>query len=89
MKNKNEELRKSEYKFRNIFNSSLDSISIINSEGDILEVNAITCFTTGYSRDKLLTSKFVEVFPTDQHEKINSRLRELYEDGEIFLRPII
>jgi PAS domain S-box-containing protein len=84
LKNKNEELRKSEYKFRNIFNSSLDSITIINASGDILEVNAITCFTTGYTRDELLKSKFVEVFPKEQRKKINNWLEKLYEKGEIF-----
>ncbi len=84
LKNKNEELRKSEYKFRNIFNSSLDSISIINAHGEILEVNAITCFTTGYTRDKLLMSRFVRVFPKELHEKMNRWLNELYEKGEVF-----
>jgi len=84
LKYKNEELKKSEYKFRNIFNSSLDSISIINSEGEILEVNAITCLTSELSRAELLTSNFINVFPKEQQEKISKWLNKLIEKGEVF-----
>lgn len=81
---KNEQLKRSEYKFRNIFNSSLDSISIINNKGKILEVNAITCFTTGYSREELLQSSYVEVFPESQRENIQSWLSKLQNTREVF-----
>jgi PAS domain S-box-containing protein len=81
---KNEELRKSEYKFRNIFNSSLDSICIINNKGEVLEVNAITCTTSGYSRKELKKKIFVDVFPKNQHEKINKWLKKLFRKGEVF-----
>ena len=84
LKNKNEELKKSEYKFRNIFNSSLDSISIINEEGILLEVNAITCITAGLSREELLNSNFINVFPENQQYKIKKWLKELMVSKEVF-----
>jgi two-component system, cell cycle sensor histidine kinase and response regulator CckA len=49
-----EALRKSEEKFRNIFDSSSDAILIHDMEGRFLEVNEVACRSLGYSRDELL-----------------------------------
>lgn len=84
LKEKNEQLRKSEYKFRNIFNSSLDSISIIDANGVVLEVNAITCITTGYTREELLTNKFVDVFPPEQRTNILNAIKTIKDKKELF-----
>jgi PAS domain S-box-containing protein len=48
-------LRRSEEKFRNIFNSVSDAIIIANLKGEILEVNQVTLQRDGFTRDELLT----------------------------------
>lgn len=84
LQQKNEALKKSEYKFRNIFNSSLDSISIIDENGKILEVNAITCAISGYTRKELLTKEFVSIFPKEKQAIVQSNLKNIKRDKESF-----
>ena len=48
-------LRKSEQKFRNLFDLADDGIFIIGLDDKLLEVNRTTCERLGYSRDELLT----------------------------------
>jgi len=46
-----EKVRKSEKKFRDIFNHTGDAIVIQNMEGNIIEANDIACDRTGYTRN--------------------------------------
>jgi len=50
-----EELRKSEEKFRSLFNSTNDAITITDLEGRFLEVNSVSVERYGYSREEFLT----------------------------------
>jgi PAS domain S-box-containing protein len=52
---KNLALQKSEEKFKNIFNTSVDSIFITDFTGNFLDVNQITIDKTGISKEKFLT----------------------------------
>ena len=54
-------LRKSEQKFRNLFDFASDSIFIIGLDDKILEVNRTACERLGYSRDELLTMSAADV----------------------------
>lgn len=84
LQEKNDALKKSEYKFRNIFNSSLDSISIIKPSNKILEANAITCTSSGYSRKELLSLNFLDLFPVNKQEEISMQLKKLSPEKEVF-----
>lgn len=53
-KNAEEELRRSEERFRQFFNLSLIGSGIINREGRFIEVNDYLCQILGYAREELL-----------------------------------
>ncbi|HET7853538.1 MAG TPA: PAS domain-containing protein, partial [Candidatus Methylomirabilis sp.] len=51
-----DELRKSEERFRKIFDHSNDAIFVIDPERDrLLDVNSKACDLLGYSRDEILS----------------------------------
>ena len=49
-----ERLSESEKKYRNLFTSAADVISVIDRAGRLVDVNPACCTLTGYSRDELL-----------------------------------
>ncbi len=76
-----ETLKKSEQKFRAIFDSSNDAITICDLDGKILEVNQVTCKRTGYTREELL-QKSVEVFASGEHlSRINEEMEQIRHKG--------
>jgi PAS domain S-box-containing protein len=72
-----EQQSESERKYRNLFNSAADVISVLDREGRLIDVNPACCKLTGYSRDELLKmdcSDLVEHFEKD-------RFLSLFEGG--------
>jgi PAS domain S-box-containing protein len=61
LKIKNDELQKSEEKFRNIFNDSVDSIIITDLVGNFIDINQITIEKTGISKEKFLTMSLFDL----------------------------
>lgn len=47
-------IKESEERYRTIFNSNLDGLIILNEQGDIVEVNEVTCNMYGYTYDELM-----------------------------------
>ncbi len=47
-------LRKSEERYRNLFETVIDGVFIVNGRGRFLEVNKSACLQLGYSREELL-----------------------------------
>ena len=60
-----EELRKSEERFRQIFNSTQDCIFIETPEGYILDVNQAACSLLGYTRGELLKMRLGDIVPLE------------------------
>jgi two-component system cell cycle sensor histidine kinase/response regulator CckA len=52
-----EELRKSEERYRALFDNSIDAIYILDRMGKILEANRVACERLGYGREDLLKMK--------------------------------
>ena len=76
-----ETLKKSEKKFRTIFDSSNDAVTICSLDGKILEVNQVTCNRTGYTREELLQNS-VEIFAAGEHlSRINEKKEEILQKG--------
>ena len=82
-KNVEKELRKSEQKFRDIFNHTADAIIIQNLQGYLVEVNDIACERMGYSRSELLKMHQTDIEAPEFKEKINERLHKIEQQGEL------
>jgi len=77
-----EELRKNEEKFRNVFDWANDAIMLHipateGAAGRFIDMNQIACRMLGYSRDELLTMGPADIVPTELHPllgEINRRV---------------
>jgi PAS domain S-box-containing protein len=74
---KDKELRESEQKFRNIFNSSTDAIIISSLDQEILEVNDVVVKLSGYNREELLLKKTTDLASEKSILEINKRFAQL------------
>jgi len=80
-------LRKSEKKFRTLFDSASDAIFINESdslEGCFLEVNQMACESLGYSREELLQMTMMEINTKEYAALVPERNEELRQRGHIF-----
>jgi PAS domain S-box-containing protein len=90
-------LKDSERKFRTLFESPNDAIYLTDMQGNILEVNEVTCSRMGYSRDEFLSLKHMDIDASNRGKdflrvikelsKIKSNLLEtihMRKDGTIF-----
>lgn len=65
---KTRELRKSEERFRGIYDCSKDAIGYATLDGALLDVNDSFCKLTGYSREELLARKYQDITPKEYDE---------------------
>jgi PAS domain S-box-containing protein len=76
-----QKLKRSEEKFRDLFNSSSDAIYIVNMEGMILEVNEVACTRQGYDSDELLSMRISDLEDPSFSSSIKERLSR-FKNGE-------
>ncbi len=74
-------LRDSEQRYRDIFDSSGDSISIHNLQGLFLRVNKEMCQNLGYSRAELLKMSLADIDSPETFKSVPARLSHLREQG--------
>jgi PAS domain S-box-containing protein len=60
-----ETLKKSEYKYKSLFENSADGIIVFNEQGVILELNNKICDILGYSREELILLKGYEIIHSE------------------------
>jgi PAS domain S-box-containing protein len=78
----NHELIKSEEKFRNIFNSTNDALTLINfSNHTFIDVNEAFIKLTGYTKDEILVKKTYDFFAIHSNEKKNE-MHQNYDEIE-------
>jgi PAS domain S-box-containing protein len=63
------ELKKSESKFKSYINNAPDGIFVTDENGNYIEVNKAACETTGYSKEELLSMNLIDLIPPEDHEK--------------------
>lgn len=78
-----EALRKSEEKFRNLFDHASDSIFIHDLDGHFLEVNKMACKHLGYSKEKLLQITLKDIDTPEYRALVPERIKELRQKGRI------
>ncbi len=76
-------LIESEKKFRLIFNSVLDGISIVNPAGKIIEANKAMLERLGYSKEELMEISYQDRFPKENKEKIDEILSKIHSQGAL------
>jgi PAS domain S-box-containing protein len=72
-----DELRESEEKFRNIFNTSNDAILITDFEGNILEVNSTTVEHSGFPLEALKRVNILDLVDVNDKELIKFQLANI------------
>ena len=64
-----EELKRSEIKFRQFFENEPEYCYMISPDGIILDVNKIALKALGYRKEELVGSSVLKIYPKDMHEK--------------------
>ena len=74
-------LRRSEKKFRILYNNATDSIFILDFEGKIKDANDIACSRLGYSREQLLKMTPHDFSTPHNADTFDKRLPEITRQG--------
>ncbi|MFW6095390.1 MAG: PAS domain S-box protein, partial [Bacteroidota bacterium] len=77
-------LKRSESKFRKLFNSASDAIYIHDLEGNMLEVNLAATKRLGYSKKELLQLKPEDLNAPGQKSDFPGKMQELINKGKAF-----
>ncbi len=83
-----ESLKKSEKKFRDLFDHASDAIAIHDLEGHILEVNKTLCERLGYTREELLELTPMDIDSPEHAVLVLERIEELKREGHLFFETI-
>ena len=88
-----EDLRRSEERFRSIFQNTSSGMVTITPDGSFLEVNPAFCDFLGYTRDELLCLRVTDITHPDDREETQRRLdaakggcRQTVNRGKRYLR---
>ncbi len=80
-----ESLRKSEEKFRDLFNHANDAILLHTTDGRILSANRVACERWGYSLEELMKLTPRDIDTPDEAENVPERIRKTLEtEGFVF-----
>ncbi len=82
-------LRRSEQKFRNIFDNSVDAILIHSMDGQILEVNNIACQQTGYTRQELLQMRPMKLVAPKQGTVVKKQVQTANQNETLVFETIL
>lgn len=80
-----EELRKSEQRYRSLIEQASDYIMITDSTGNFIDVNSSLCKTFGYTREELLSQNISQIIDPIQLKKDPIRF-DLLLQGQSMLR---
>ncbi len=72
-----DELRQSEQKFRNIFDSSSDAIFVHDLKGKMLDVNMVAVQRLGYTREEFMKMTPMDFDSPEFADKVSERIKEL------------
>jgi len=81
-------LRKSEVRYRTLFNSANDAIFVHDLKGYFLEVNDVACQRLGYSREELLQMRAPDIDATAYAAKFEARVSELLRRGYLYIETV-
>ena len=77
------ELIDSEKKYRNLYESNLDGIILVNIEGRITEANEVLVKMLGYTKKEIVQLSYQELTPPEWAESDKVKVKQLHEHGYI------
>ena len=83
-----ERLRKSEERFRNLFERAADGLFLHDLNGRFIEVNEAACYTLGYSREELLKLTVSDVVMDYDISALDELWRNLMASGPMTVNAI-
>jgi PAS domain S-box-containing protein len=83
-----EMLRRSEQRYRTLFDSAADAIFILALSGQIEEVNRSACDCLGYARDDLLRMQIADVTAPEQRPHVQDRMKNTRHQVSNFYETI-
>jgi PAS domain S-box-containing protein len=69
--------------YRCLLENAADSVTIRTLEGWIIEANPAACELLGYTYDELLTINFMDLIPSEYHNRFNRMMEFLGRDGSV------
>jgi PAS domain S-box-containing protein len=93
-----ENLRRSEQRYRDILEKAVDGIFLLDAEGNFLMVNSEICEMLGYAREELVRMSILDTYPEEARDEGRTRLERIdageklrfermmkRKDGSVFL----
>jgi PAS domain S-box-containing protein len=80
-------IRKSEEKYRTLFEEATDAIEIVDQEGRMVDCNQNACDFLGYERHELLEKMLHDIVPSDIKDSAAERLSLVLEKGTKEVAP--
>lgn len=77
----NTSLMKSEAIYRRLFNSTSDSILILDLDGHVINVNDEACRQYGYTREELLNMHISQIDTPEEAVHVPGRMRQIHQHG--------
>ncbi len=78
-----EELKKSEEKFRSYVENAPSGVFVVDSKGDYLEINESACEMTGYSEKEMLEMNISDITTSNARGKAKESFDKLLERGKM------
>jgi PAS domain S-box-containing protein len=82
-----EAIRKSEERYRTLFEEARDTIELVDREGQIIDCNHHACNLLGYTREELLNMKVEETVPLERRESVTKRRAEILQRDPRWIHP--
>ena len=76
-----EELLKSEEKFRSYIENATDGVFVVNQKGEFIEANQAACEITGYPENEILELTIPELHQQEYLEKAKNHFQAVIKDG--------
>jgi PAS domain S-box-containing protein len=76
-----DELRKSEERYRTILQTALDGFCVVDTRGRLVEVNESFCRMCGYSRDELLAMRLCDLVANETIDETEVRIKRVVSQG--------
>ncbi len=78
-----EALRKSEGKYRTLFEEASDAIEIVDEKGRIVDCNQHACDLLGYTREEMLKKQLQDIVAPEYRDSVRQRVTRIIDEGMI------